>query len=89
MLDIDAIIPVSKIKRDLLNILKTMGVDNTAIAITRNGDAVGIMMTPQRYEALLETIEVLSNHELLKALEKSSNNFKPGRIYDDDEAWET
>ena len=56
MVESQTILPVTKVKRKLLEILKTMEEDYATITVTRNGEPVGIMMTPGRYEALLETI---------------------------------
>jgi prevent-host-death family protein len=44
MNDILQIIPVTKVKRNLLDILKTMQEDDSTITITRNGKAVGVMI---------------------------------------------
>ena len=52
MSDILQIMPVTKVKRGLLDIIKTMQEEDATITLTRNGEPVGIMMTPNRYEAL-------------------------------------
>lgn len=78
MPEFDHIIPVSKVKKDLLSILKRMVEDGAIIGITRNGEMVGVMMTPGFYESLLETIEILSDEEILKNLEYSKNDFMEG-----------
>ena len=88
MAEIEKIMPVTRVKRDLLNILKTMEEDQSTITVTRNGEPVSIMMTPDRYDALMETIEILSDKELLNKLAKSSDDFKSGRVYKDKEVWQ-
>ena len=85
--EFDHIIPVSKVKKELLSILKRMGEDGNIIGITRNGEMVGVVMTPDCYESLTETIEVLMDEELLKKLESSNHDFMPGRTFKDDEIW--
>jgi PHD/YefM family antitoxin component YafN of YafNO toxin-antitoxin module len=85
MSEFDIVIPVSKVKKDLLAILKQMMEDGAVIGVTRNGEMVGVMMTPDRYESYLETIEVLSDGEILKRLESSRHDFTPGRTFRDDE----
>jgi PHD/YefM family antitoxin component YafN of YafNO toxin-antitoxin module len=87
MAEFNVVIPVSKVKKDLLAILKQMMEDEAVIGVTRNGEMVGVMMTPDRYESLLETIEVLSDGEILKKLESSKYDFTPGRTFKDDEIW--
>jgi len=88
MIESSTILPVTKVKRELLEILKSMEEDYATITVTRNGEPVGIIMTPDRYEALLETIEVLANNEILQALKASHRDFKSGRVYTHAQVWE-
>ncbi len=87
MVESQTILPVTKVKRKLLEILKVMEEDYSTVTVTRNGEPVGIMMTPDRYEALLETIEILGDNKILQALKASQKNFKAGKIYTHDEVW--
>ncbi len=88
MEDFQQILPVTKVKRNLLTILKSMEEDEATIALTRNGEPVGVMMTLSRYEALLETIDILSDKQILRSLEKSKKDFKSGRVLSHDEVWQ-
>ena len=81
------ILPVTRVKRELLDILKSMEEEYSTITVTRNGEPVGVMMTPDRYEALLETIEILGDNKILQTLRTSQKNFKSGRVYTHDEVW--
>ncbi len=87
MSDILQIMPVTKVKRGLLDIIKTMQEDDSTITLTRNGEAVGVMMTPDRYEALLETIEILVDKDVLAALRLSVQDFQEGKVYSDEAVW--
>ena len=84
---IQKIMPVTKVKRGLLDIIKVMQEDDSTITLTRNGEAVGVMMTPDRYEALFGTIEILADKKVMAALEASTTDFKEKRIYSDAEVW--
>ena len=88
MAQLQKILPVTKVKRELLDILKSMEEEYSTITMTRNGEPVGVMMTPDRYDALLETIEILGNNKILQALKASQKDFKSGRIYTHAEVWE-
>lgn len=88
MSDILQIMPVTKVKRGLLDILKTMQEDDSTITVTRNGEAVGVMMTPSRYEAILETIDILADKEVLAALQSSADDFRTGKVYTDQDVWD-
>ena len=87
MEDFQQILPVTKAKRHLLDILKRMEEEDATIALTRNGEPVGVMMTLARYEALLETIEILGDKEIMRALEASKKDFKSGKVFTDDAVW--
>ncbi len=87
MVESQTILPVTKVKRDLLEILKAMEEDYATLTVTRNGRPVGIIMTPDRYEALLETIEILGDNKILQTLKASHKDFKSGRVYTHDEVW--
>ena len=67
--DLQKILPVTRVKREFLEILKEMEEEYATVAVTRNGEPVGIMMTPQRYESLLETIEILSDNSILQGFQ--------------------
>ena len=85
--DILQIMPVTKVKRGLLDIIKTMQEEDSTITLTRNGEAVGVMMTPDRYEALMETIEILVDKDVLAALRSSARDFQEGNVYSDEAVW--
>ena len=87
MIESPTILPVTKVKRELLEILKSMEEDYATITVTRNGEPVGIIMTPDRYEALLETIEILGDNQTLNALKASHKDFKSGRVHTHAEVW--
>ena len=86
--DFQQILPVTKVKRELLDILKRMEEDEATIALTRNGEPVGVMMTLSRYESLLETIEILSDRTILKSLKKSEKDFKEKKVFCHEKVWQ-
>jgi antitoxin YefM len=85
--DMQQIMPVTKVKRGLLDILKGMQEEDSTITLTRNGEPVGVMMTPGRYESLLETIEIMADKKVLAALKSSARDFKAGKTFSDKEVW--
>lgn len=88
MVDLQKIIPLTKAKRDFLEIIKEIGVEDATVTVTKNGVPVGVIITPERYEALLETIEVLGDVKVVKALVASAKDFKGGRVHEHDQVWE-
>ncbi len=83
----DEILPVTEVKRDLLNLLKRMEEEGMAIAITRQGRSAGVMLPMSRYESLLETIEILSDQETLESLRQSRKDFAEGKVLEHEEVW--
>jgi prevent-host-death family protein len=88
MEDFQQILPITKVKRNLLDIIKRMEQEETTIALTKNGEPVSVMMPLSRYEALLETIDILSDKQILKSLEQSKTEFNSKRVFSHDEVWE-
>ena len=41
--------------------------DDSTITVTQNSMPVSVMMTPERYEGLLETIEIHADPKIIKA----------------------
>jgi len=85
--DIQKIIPITTVKKNLLNIVKEMADEDSTVTVTKNGVAVGVMITPDRYLGLLETIEILSSPGILKALYASEKDFKAGKVYTHKDIW--
>lgn len=85
---LDKILPITHVKKHLLDILKDMSQDHETITITKNGKAVSVMMHPEHYDALLETIEILADPNTMQALRKSEMDYQDGRVYTDQEVWE-
>ncbi len=88
MVELQKILPITKVKRELLDIIKAMEEEYATITVTRNGEPVGVMMTPERYESLLETIEILSDKKILRALKSSQKDFESDKVYTHKEVWE-
>ena len=83
----DRIIPVAQAKRDLLEIVKEMAEEDITITVTESGVPVSVFMSADRYESLLETIEILPDQSVVKALARSSNEFKTLNVMAHEEAW--
>ncbi len=87
MEDFQKILPVTKVKRNLLEILKNMEQEEETIALTKNGEPIGVMMSLARYEGLMETIEILSDRKIVNTLKASQKDFKAGRVLDHETVW--
>lgn len=88
MLRTDKILPVTQVKRELMRLLKTLQSRGESITITKDGRVAGILMSPEIYEGLIETIEILEDQKLTKGLKKALKNRHEGKLYSEDEAFE-
>jgi antitoxin YefM len=81
------IIPVTQAKKDLLEIVKEMAEEDITVTVTKNGVPVSVLMSADRYGSLLETIEILADQSVVKALARSSKQFRTGKVISHEEAW--
>ena len=84
---IEKILPITKVKKEFLDVIKEMVEEESTITVTKNGMPVGVMMTPERYEGLLETIEILADPKVVKALKASERDFRAAKVYTHKDAW--
>lgn len=85
--DIQKIVPITTVKKNFLNIIKEMSDEDSTVTVTKNGMAVGVMITPDRYIGLLETIEILSDPDIIKSLDSSKKDFLKDKTYSHRDAW--
>lgn len=64
-------IPVTKAKTDLLNLIRRLADSDEALAITKNGEPEAVLMSMKKFTGLLETIEILSDEQVMKSIRKS------------------
>lgn len=71
MIPFDKILPVTQVKRELMRLLKELRGRGGILAITKDGRAAGILMSPEEYEGLLETLEILQDTSLIRSLNRA------------------
>ncbi len=81
MISTKNILPVTTVKKNLLQLLRQLQEQNDPFIITKDGKAAGVLMSPEEYEGLLETLEILSDKKLLKLLRRAEVDFQKGRSY--------
>jgi prevent-host-death family protein len=81
------IIPVTQAKKELLEIVKEMAEEDITVAVTKNGVPVSVLMSADCNEGLLETIEILADRSVVKALSRSSKELQTGKVLTHEEAW--
>ncbi|MEX0802920.1 MAG: type II toxin-antitoxin system Phd/YefM family antitoxin [Candidatus Binatia bacterium] len=71
MKDISTYIPISKAKTDLLEIIRRLESVEDVVAVTKNGVPAAVILSMEKYEGLLETLDILSDEKTMKSLRTS------------------
>lgn len=87
MASFDEILPITEVKKELLNLVKKVQQLRKSVAITRKGRPAAVLLSLEEYEGLLETVEIMGNPRLMKLLRKSGRESKKGKFYSHEEVW--
>ena len=79
------VVPFTDARATLSELLDLVEREQEHVVITRNGKPVAIVMSAEEWESWEETIEVLSDPELMEDLRASEEDVKAGRLYTLDE----
>ena len=79
-------IPVSKAKANLLDLVRKIKDSDDMIAITKNGMPEVVLISMDKFQGLLETMEILSDAKAMRAIRKSIREADKGIWVDFDEA---
>jgi prevent-host-death family protein len=87
MINISETIPASKAKTHFSNLLKRIREHHESFAITQRGKIEGVLMSYEEYESLIETLEILSDKELMRSVERGLKDEKAGRVHKHEEVF--
>ena len=87
MLTIQDYIPVTKAKSRLLSIIRKIESSDDTVAITKNGVPEAVLLSMNKFEGLVETLEVLSDEKAMKSIRKSIKEAREGKWLDFDEVF--
>jgi len=79
------IVPFTEARARLTELLDDVEARHEHVVITRNGRPAAVVVSPEEWEALEETLEVLQDEELLAALRESEEDVKADRLFSLDE----
>lgn len=82
------ILPVTKVKRDLMKLLRLLQADGEPVVITKDGKAAAVLVSSDEYESLLETRSILGNPSIMKSLRRSEASFQKGKSYSHKEVFD-
>ncbi len=81
MIHAEEILPVTQVKKELMQLLKRLQKQGGTVAITKDGSAAGILMGLEDYEGLMETLEILQDRSLMKSLTKALREHRQGKYH--------
>ena len=87
MLTIQDYIPVTKAKSRLLDIIRKIESSDDTVAITKNGVPEAVLLSMNKFEGLVETLEILSDDKAMKSIRKSIKEAREGKWLDFDEVF--
>ncbi|HIA14077.1 MAG TPA: type II toxin-antitoxin system Phd/YefM family antitoxin [Nitrospirales bacterium] len=79
-------LPISEVKARLPELVTGVAEREEEIIVTRKGKPVAVLVNHSEYESLKETLDVLSDPELMKQIQKSKTFFaksKKGFSFED------
>ena len=79
------IIPSSKAKAHFSELLKRIREYHESFAITQRGKVESVLIGIEEYESLIETLEILSDSELMKSIKRGLKDEKAGKIHSHEE----
>jgi antitoxin YefM len=78
-------IPVTKAKANLLDLVRKIKDSDDTIVITKNGMPEVVLISMNKFQGLLETMEILSDEKAMKSIRKSIREADKGMWVDFDE----
>ena len=75
-------LPISAARKDLTSLVSNASKKLDEFVITVNGFPAAVLMSAKEYESWKETLEILSDPILMKAIRQGEEDVKKGRVYD-------
>jgi antitoxin YefM len=80
-------IPVSKAKTYFSELLKRIKEQHESFAITQRGKIEGVLIGIDEYESLIETLEILSDPELMDSIRRGLDDERKERLHSQKEVF--
>ena len=81
-------VPVTKAKSIFLDLIRKISDMDHVVAITKNGIPEVVMMSMDRFDGLLETLDILSDDKAIASIRKSLKEAEEGKWVEYDEVFE-
>ena len=87
MKEVDRFIPITEAKNRLLDLVRDLQAEDDIVAITKNGVPAAVLLSVERFEGLLETIDILSDEKAMTSFRRSLREARAGRWLRHDEVF--
>ena len=74
-------IPLSKAKARLSEYIRRVREEHESFGITHRGTVEGVLLSVEEYESLIETLEILSDRDLVASIRRGLRDEKAGRLH--------
>lgn len=74
------ILPITKAREELTTLVENARKKLDEYIITVNGSPAAVLMSAAEYESWKETMEILSDPQLMKAIRQGEEDFKKGKF---------
>ncbi len=81
-------IPLSEAKTHLARLLAEVEDLGEEVVITRSGRPIAVLMSLSEYEGLQETLEILADQKLSKAIERGLKEAAAGDLLTHEDVWD-
>ncbi len=72
-------LPITEVRKDFLKIVKGAEESFERFIVTKNGKPEVVIMGYDEYEGWIETLEIMSNRQVVKNIKKADKEFKKGK----------
>ncbi len=73
-------VPLSKAKASLSDFIRRVREEHESFAITHRGRVEGVLLSIDEYESLIETLEILSDRDLMAGIRRGLKDEKAGKL---------
>lgn len=81
------IVPLSQAKARLSSLVRKIREERGTYGITHRGKPEVVLLSVEEYETLIETVEILSDRELMASVDRGLADEKAGRLYAHEEVF--
>ena len=74
-------VPLSKAKASLSEFIRRVREEHESFAITHRGKVEGVLLSLEEYESLIETLEILSDRDLMASVRRGLKDEKTRRVH--------